>query len=100
MTFTIWFLIIAIIVIISLSMAIARAIVGPTIVSAEYKAGVMIVTYKNGKQRRYKGSGTVWHQLPMMERAGTLKESTLSDIWSYIHLYGNPYPSAHKKNNG
>lgn len=63
---------------------------------ATYKNGIMTVTYSNGSIKQYKGSVTVWHELPFMQRAGTFKESDLSDIYEYIKTYGNPYPTAHK----
>jgi hypothetical protein len=58
---------------------------------------VLTMTFKDGTIEKYKGSGTVWHEMPLMKRCGTLKEYDLCDIYKYIKHYGNPYPKAHKK---
>ena len=61
------------------------------------KEEVMTVTYDDGTQDKYHGSCTVWYKMPLMERCGTSKESTLCNIWTYIQKFGNNYPDAHKK---
>lgn len=66
------------------------------IVTAEYFADILTLTYSDGRVIRYKGSYTVWYRLPAMKRCSTGKEGELSDICGYIKFWGNPYPTAHK----
>lgn len=68
-----------------------------TLKSAEYKDEVMTLTYSDKSQVQYKGSSTVWHKMPLMKRCHTSTEQLLSEIYTYIQHYGNPYPTAHKK---
>ena len=65
--------------------------------SATYDNGVMKVKYKDKLWVDYQGSGTVWHELPLMRRCPTTLEMGLADIFTYIKKWGNPYPSAHIK---
>ena len=68
-----------------------------TVIKAVYENGIMTIEYSNGKTKKYLGSCTVWHKLPLCKRCSTAKESQLCDIWQYIKHNGNPYPNAHKK---
>jgi len=75
----------------------------PKIISAvkepivgKYK-DVIILTYTNNTVRSFEGSGTVWHELPLMKRCGTFQEAKLAEISKYIDKYGNPYPVSHLK---
>ena len=45
---------------------------------------------------RYHGSGTVWFELPMMDRCTTKIESVLLEIYKYCRYHGGVYPEAHK----
>ncbi len=65
----------------------------------DHKKEVMTVKYHNGQISQYQGSSTVWHSYPMMHRIGTLGEGRLCDIYKYIKIHGNPYPTAHDKKN-
>lgn len=56
---------------------------------------VLLITFSDGSTEEYKGSSTVWHKMPLMERQNTYRESYLCDIYTYIKHYGNPYPTAH-----
>lgn len=67
------------------------------IVFAEYRGGTMTIKWSNGAIEKYEGFSTVWHKHTMMERASTSKEVYLSEIYTYIKKWGNPYPAAHKK---
>ena len=58
---------------------------------------IITLTYTNNTVRSFQGSGTVWHELPLMKRCGAFQESRLSEISKYIDRYGNPYPVSHLK---
>ena len=68
----------------------------PYIERADYKDGILTVKYSDKSVSQYKGSCTVWHELPYMTRCNTPKERLLCDIWQYIRHYGNPYPLTHR----
>ena len=65
------------------------------VISAEYSKGIMTVIYSKSGKKQYKGSCTVWHEMPLMKRCSTPKESELVEIWHYIKQYGNKYPESH-----
>lgn len=68
------------------------------IVDATYdeKTQTMTVNFSDGETVKYYGSSTVWFIMPYMVRCGSSKESKLSEIYQYIKVHGNPYPTAHK----
>ena len=59
---------------------------------------IMYTPYKNEKPRirTFKGSGTVWKELPFMKRCPTSQEIFLTEIAAYVEENGNPWPSAHR----
>lgn len=63
----------------------------------DFKTQVMTIDYTNDTTEQFKGSGTVWHEMPLMKRCNTFDEGTLCEIWEYITQWGNPYPIAHQK---
>jgi hypothetical protein len=65
------------------------------IITAEYHKGIMTVIYSKSGKKQYNGSCTVWHEMPLMNRCSTAKESELVEIWHYIKQYGNKYPESH-----
>lgn len=67
------------------------------VLQATYENGIMTIVYSSGTVKKYKGSVTVWHELPYMQRPGTFKEHELSELYQYIKEYGNPYPTDHTK---
>ena len=74
----------------------------PKVTDAIYQEETQIlwVKWSNGLEQHFKGSCTVWYTYPMMNRCSTSIESELCDLWSYIKEHGNPYPTAHIKENG
>lgn len=60
-----------------------------------YLDTTLTVYYTDGSKEQYEGSCTVWHKHPYMERAGIMTETWLSEIYTYIKKFGNPYPTAH-----
>ena len=58
---------------------------------------VMTITHSDGNVNQYKGSCTVWYKLPYMKRCGTSTEYRLCEIIEYINHHGNPFPTAHDK---
>lgn len=58
---------------------------------------VLFVKYSNGELIGYHGSETVWRETPWMGRCDSSTEGILSDIYAYIKVNGNPYPTSHLK---
>ncbi len=75
-----------------------KKVLKPTLSEATYNEAeeILSVLYSNGKLIQYKGSSSVWHKLPTMERCDTPLETQLSGIWHYIKHYDGDYPHAHK----
>lgn len=69
------------------------------LISASYnfKEELMTLEYSDGSEAVFKGSGTVWHRLPYLERCDTDMEARLVEYWEYNKHWKGPYPWAHLK---
>lgn len=69
----------------------------PKFEKATQQGDIIIFYYSDQRTRHFKGSNTVWHELPFMGRCSTPIEYKLCDIEGYVKQWGNPYPTAHLK---
>jgi len=67
-----------------------------TVIFAEYVGDIMTVRYSDGSESKFKGSISVWHEMPYMNRCGTYKEVWLCQLYEYCKHWKGTYPDAHK----